>query len=204
MKIKDILDKYLKFINKLDDLEPQKKKVFLGISAIVVLIIVYIDFSYLIKSQLKGIKTVTPKIIKLKKDIDTFNKDLVAMQDTEAKLKQSKQKFSLTVKKFISEEEITALLQDIAHIADKYQVKIIKIIPLRDAKAKEEIIAEGKFLPVIISLDLSCGYHAFGSFMNDLENATQFIAVQEIRISPDSADYFKRNVNLVLKTYVKK
>ena len=74
----------------------------------------------------------------------------------------------------------------------------------KDAKVQEEVMAGERLLPVIITLDLTCGYHSLGSFINALENAGQYIDVQDMKIIRDPHNYLLQNVNLVLKTYAKK
>ena len=56
---------------------------------------------------------------------------------------------------------------------------------------------------VIIDMDISCGYHNLGQFVNDLENNEIFLAVDELRITPRQDDYFNQDIGLKLKTYVK-
>jgi len=68
-------------LNSLNKLELDKKKIFLIILAC--LIIIYIDFAFLIKLQLRSIGTVGEKIIKLKKDMDVLAKDLAIMQQAQ-------------------------------------------------------------------------------------------------------------------------
>lgn len=186
MKIQDLLDK-LKFDNK---------KIILLIS--VYSIIVYIDFAFFIKLQLHGIKNKGLKITQLKKDMDNFTKDLLTMQQT-----QREEKSVSKPLKIISEEEMPLLLQNISDIANKYNIKIMQIKPSRDTKEKEEIIQGKRLSPITINLDLFCGYHSLGSFINDLENTDLFINVHGIKISRSTADYLYQNVNLLLITYVK-
>jgi len=59
------------------------------------------------------------------------------------------------------------------------------------------------FIPVKITLDLTCTYHRLGAFINELENSKDFIAVEEVRIISDPANNYQEKVNLVLKTYAK-
>ena len=66
-------------LNKLKGLKLDNKKIF--IIAFVGVLILYIDFAFIMKLQLQGIRTLTPKIIKLKKDFDNLAKDLSWMHD---------------------------------------------------------------------------------------------------------------------------
>lgn len=186
----------LNLLNKLESIDLDKKKIILV--GVIFLLVIYIDFTYLLKLQLKGIKTLNPKIIKLKKDINNLTKDSAIIQDLKGKsLKGTTGGGTLKVKKIISPDQLPQLLQDISDVANANQVKLInltKISPSKDAKSDEERI----------SLDLTCDYHHFGAFINALENAGKFMSMEEIKITSDPANYFQQNVKLVLKIYVKK
>ncbi len=203
----NLLDKYKSRIPKIPDkLELDKldnKKIFLIV--LICSVIVYIDFTFVIKLQLRGMRNLTPKIVTLRKDIDKLAKDLATLQDLKNRQAETKQKIGATkLKEIISDDEIPLLLQVISDVAHKNKVKIMQINTARDAKAQEETIAGEKLVPITIKLDLSCTYHSLGSFINALENARQFIELQEMKIMRNPGDYFLENVTLVLKTYVKK
>ena len=172
--------------------------------ALIVLVgvaVIYADYAFIIKLQLGGIGSVKTKIIKLNQDITALDKDLVLMQRSQG---QMKQKAPLKPKIIISEDEMTGLLQGIYDLANKNKVKIIQIRPLKDPQAKEEVMGAQKIMPMAIVMDLSCVYHSLGSFISDLENAEQFLAVQDLKIVRSSGDYMRQNVTLNLKTYVRK
>ena len=189
-------------LNKLNELKVDNKKIF--IIAFVGVLILYIDFAFIMKLQLQGIRTLTPKIIKLKKDSDNLAKDLSWMQDLERKADKDKAQIgALKPKEIISEDKILLLLQEVSDLANVNKVKIMQINTSKDAKVQEEVIAGERLLHVIITLYLICGYHSLGSFINALENAGQYIDVQDIKIIRDPHDYLLQNVNLVLKTYAK-
>lgn len=193
----------INLLNKLNELKLDNKKIFLIVLAC--LLILYIDFAFIIKLQLQGIRTLTPKVIKMKKDIDFLAKDLSSMQDLERKAGKDKAQIeSLRPKEIISEDKILLLLQEISDLANKNKVKIMQINTSRDKKAPEEIIAGERLSPIIITLDLTCGYHSLGTFINALENARQFIDVQDMKIIRDPRNYLLLNANLILKTYAKK
>ena len=178
-----------------------KKKILLFI--FVSVIVLCIDLSFIMKPQLNGLRSAGEKIIKIKKDIDGLNKDLATLKRIQA-TDIKKQGGILKAKRIVSEGEMPLLLQNISDLANRHKVKIMQIKPLKDAKAKAEVIEGKTFSPVTITLDLSCVYHSLGSFINDLENAQFFIAVQDIKIMRSSGDYLSQEADLTLKTYVKK
>ena len=190
-------------LNKLNELKLDNKKIFL--IALACLLILYVDFAFMMKLQLQGIRTLTPKIIKLKKDVDNLAKDLSWMQDLERKAsKDKKQIVALKTKEIISEDKLLLLLQEVSDLANESRVKLIQINTSKDTKVQEEVIAGERLLPIIITLDLTCGYHFLGSFINALENAGHFIDLQDMKIVRDPHNYLLQKVNLVLRTYVKK
>ncbi|MDP3732717.1 MAG: type 4a pilus biogenesis protein PilO [Candidatus Omnitrophota bacterium] len=196
-------DLIINLLNKLNALKLDNKKIFIIIPAC--LLIFYIDCMFIIKSQLRGIKTLTPKIIELKKDIDNLTKDLSWIQDLERKASKDKTQIgALKPKEIISEDKLLLLLQEVSDLADKNKVKIMQISTSKDKKIQEEVIAGERLLPIIITLDLTCGYHSLGSFINALENARLFIDLQDMKIVPDPHNYLLQKVNLALKTYAKK
>lgn len=180
----------------LNKLALDNKKIFLII--FVFLIIIYLDFTFLIKKQFESLKTQGTKIAKLKKDLDTLAK----MQDLKNKQRQTNQKLFSKAKKLISEGEVPAILQDVSSIANKNNVNIMQIKPIKESKALAP--PTGKFSTLLITLDLFCDYHSLGKFINELENAQTFMAVQSMKITTQATDYLKQKVNLVLRTYVSK
>lgn len=170
------------------------------------LIILCLDVRFLLKLQFQKIKDASPKVVKLKADIDNLSRELVNLQDLQRRQSQLKQEGALKAKKIISEEEMPLLLQRISDLANKNKVSITQIKPSQEVKAKEKKASTGavKFSPVLITLDLSGGYHNLGNFLSDLENMEEFVAAEEMKITRALSDYVTENVNLVLKAYVKK
>ena len=181
-----------------------KKTILIIVSSLI--IIIYLDFTFLINKQLGSIKNLGPKIGRLKKDLDTLEKDLFKIQDIQNKQVQTKQKIIRKVKKIITDEEKAVCLQDISDLANKNDVKIIQIKFSSESESQKEakVSSTENFTPLLITLDLSCDYHRMGAFINDLENAQIFIAVQNMKITSQPEDYLKQEVILALKTYVKK
>jgi Tfp pilus assembly protein PilO len=189
--------------NLLSKLAPQDKKK-MSLVFLASLIVFYLFYSFLINGQLQSIKQKGPQIIKLKTSLDTFTKEFAQMQ--ELKNKQVKLDALSLVKKIISEEEKVSLLRNISDIANKNNIQIIELRHAEESQSpkQEKTAAAVKAQPLLITLDLSCDYHSLGKFINDLENAQTFMAVQSMKITTQATDYLKQKVNLVLRTYVRK
>lgn len=202
-KLEGLRNRLIDLLNKLNALKLDNKKIFL--ITLACLSVLYIDLSFIMKLQLEGIRKVTPKIVKIKKDIVSLAKDLSYLQELERKADKDKTKTgAFEPKEIASEDKILLLLQRITAIADQNKVKVTQISTSRDKKVQEEVIAGERLLPVTITLNLSCSYHPLGAFMNALENERYFIELVDMKITHDLKSYLLHNVNLVLKTYVRK
>jgi len=190
-------------INKL----AQDKKIVIFI-VIICFIIIYLDFSFILKAQFSSIKDSGPKIIKLKQDLEQFAKDFKKMQDFQANEKSGKQSGLKKNKRLISEGEIVSLLDGISDSAEKNKVVISHMKYSRESvttTAKQsKAVSSPKMLPLLINIELTAGYHELGKFIDDLENLPVFLALQNMKISLQSADFLKQKVTLSLRTYVRK
>lgn len=163
------------------------------------LLLVYLDAAFIIKSQFRAINKTGAKITKLKKDTVNLRQELTGLSKT-----RPAQGEDIKAKKLISEGQFPSLLERISSLANQYKVKIMQIKPSKAAAAKDEIVGGKSFSHTELVLNLSCGYHQLGSFINALENDQIFIAVEGIKILPSMNDYLSQEVNLTLKTYVRK
>ena len=167
-------------------------------------LIIYVDTTFILKSQTSGINSLNPKINRLKNDLNNFNRDLNNMRAAKGKQGLATQKVMSKSSKIIPEGQISGLLQDISSKANKFDIKIGQIRPIRETVNAKSAVSGDKFTPILINLDLTCDYHNLGKFINELENSQVFLGVQELKISTQLPDYMKQKVVLVLKTYVTK
>jgi Tfp pilus assembly protein PilO len=189
-------------LKEFDKVELDNKKI--AAIIIVCLVLIYVDFAFLMKMQLAGLKGTGPKIAKLKTDLDLLNKDLNSMEYTESQQLENRQKILARTKKIIPQEQIASLMQEISEIANKDRVDIAQMKPSLELPAKQsKPVTPQKFTPLLIILDVTCDYHHLGGFINDLENAQVFISVVDLKIASEETNYLKQNVSLVLKTYVR-
>jgi Tfp pilus assembly protein PilO len=184
----------------LKDIRADKQKLIAVALAFVV--IVYVDFSFILKAQVKAISDIKVKVSKLQGDILAVKRDMSAMQQNRAK-----EKISAPAKKIVSEGELLSLLEQISQIAKDNSVRVSQISPQKSNRpppAKPgQPQPQSAFLAVFIKLDLACGYHSLGAFINDLENSDYAMSVEDIRIISDPGAGQKERVSLTLKTYVK-
>lgn len=182
----------------LRDIRSDKQKLIAVALAFAVLI--YVDFSFILQAQSKALTSVKAKADKLKSDLLSIKRDTAAMQLNEAKGKdQSKDR------KVVSDGELLSLLEQISQIAKNNAIRVSQINPLKSNRAPVKAgQQQSVFQPVLIKLDLSCGYHSLGAFINDLENNEYVVSTEDIKITPEfSGGSQRERVFLTLKTYVK-
>lgn len=200
-----ITEKIPEMYNKLYELTDKKILVVI----LICLAAFVLDFIFVIGWQNNRLKTVKPKIKQIKADIDTINKNFSCIDEL-------KKKYILDKKDILSEGQFSILLEEISNIANKNNALIMRIKPVADSKdkdpkakkslkdKKQKAVLTEKFIPAFIDMELSCGYHNLGNFINSLENSTNFMQIQNIKISTNQEDYSLHKVTLLIKTFIKK
>lgn len=186
--------------NLVTQISRDKKKLLL--SLITAIVFIYADVRFVLQPQLGNMSGMYAKKTNIKGNIGKFNRDMVNILELKRKQDTAAKQTNTKVKKFISEKDVPELLKEISDIANKNQVRVMQIKPVKLPVEKKTAVPE-KFLNMNIALDLSADYHHFGSFLNELENMNIFLATQDLRIAGNPRDYFHQNINLQLKTYVK-
>jgi Tfp pilus assembly protein PilO len=184
-------------VDFLYDIRTNKQK--LAAVAIAFVAFCYIDFSFVLKAQFKSLSQSQSKIVKLQADIQAVKKDIALIQQD-----QNKGKALSSIKKIVSEGELLSLLEWISVVAKDNLIRVTQINPLKSARAPVKAgQKQSPYIGVLIKLDISCGYHNLGAFINDLENGEYALSAEEIRINSDPSAGQKESVLLTLKTYVK-
>lgn len=178
-------------------LDKQKKILLL----IVFSLLVYLDYSYVLKAQLAGISVTGAKIAKLKTDLDGLTRDLDNMRSAKNGALPAADKPSDSAK-LIAEGQIPALLQDISVAANRFGIKVTQMRPSRQEKKEKTPAGQEKFETVLIDLEMVGDYHSLGRFIQALEASPVFMEVRGMEISTQLPDYLKQKISLALRTYV--
>jgi Tfp pilus assembly protein PilO len=189
-----------KFTQQADKIIADRNKLVLAIALI--LVILYLDFSFGLGSQRRAFRAINPKIVRLRSDLRNLDLDLNRMQREESGLGISQ------AKRIALADQVSWLIEEISRLASQQKVRIFQIKPLRGVPlataarrtAQRSSPAEGS--PMLIDLDISAGYHQLGRFLAKLENHPVFLEVNELNIQPDSQSSLEHQVKLKLKTYV--
>jgi len=182
-------------LNLIDKFALDNKKIILIV--IISFVILYIDFNFLLKNQIAAANKPKADLVEISNEFKVLDAGLKNMQAV-----KSAQKIPRKAKdnKIIFESGLPSLLHDISKLANANNVRILQIKPTRDVQKDSGV----KFTPVSISMDLICGYHNFGKFMNSLENNQAFMSAESFKIEAIPKDTLRQKVSLTLKTYVKK
>lgn len=169
-------------------------------------LLVYLDYAFVLKPQLKNVSNAGPRIQKLKSDLSAHSAQFSRMQEARDGQLRSKEEALLKAERFISEGQIPALLEDIAKTAKESGAEVIQMKPLceRPSGSGPKGSTFTKFNLLSINLSLSCGYYELNRFLNALEAKDIFIVVEELAVSPQQKDYFKHKVELALRAYVER
>ena len=172
-----------------------QKKLLIVILSVALL---FIDISFVLKPQVKALERDNQQIAAIKADLDKFTRELAVTPKVPVLIRGA------VAKKILSGSQVPGLLQDISELANKNGIKILQMRPERDIQpTKEKMPGIEKLTGITIMVELIGGYHQFGKFINSLENDEDYIAVQDMKISPQPEVYAKQKITLVLKTYVK-
>lgn len=184
--------------------EQQKK---LALAAIAACIILYVDFAYLLKLQLNGLRGISRRLRQAKDSLRQYDTSSSYYRDLEAQLSRLKDKFSDFEKYVYSEPDLPLLLDDIAKKANSLDVKIMQVSPQsgqpEKAKGADKAAAGSNFHPLLLEFELACGYHQLGKFISALES-NPLIEVIRIKIASDSQEPTNQKAGLILKIYAQK
>lgn len=176
--------------------------------AFTVLICVFmiIGYFFLFFSPLTAkLSDVSRKVSKLQSDLTTADLAISGIPKLGSEIEELKKKSIAYSNKLPNEEEFPALLESLSRMAQSTDVKITKILPVKDT----EVQASEKSTPRIyqeqkILINAQCGYHQLGTFISELENAERFMEISDITIESLKTAPRRHNVQLIVTTFILK
>jgi Tfp pilus assembly protein PilO len=184
----------------MDIKEKQKVYILFGIFGIAALILYY---NLLLKVQFS-------KFIAMNREFQTTKsrvKGAEALISNQEKIKAQYENLikgeELLEKKFLSEDEISSLLEDFSRVAESSGVKILKIKPLELLAATSGAAnAPGFYSEFPILIEARAGYHEAGRFINNLENTERFIRIDDIEIRGRLEEPRHHDIKIRVSTYI--
>jgi hypothetical protein len=184
-----------KLMKQLEGITTDKKKI-IAVS-LVMAALLYADCGYGLRLQFNAVGELNKKVSELSKNLTAFKKNyanIATYKDT---------RIQLTGKRLVSQDQRQAFIEYLYDLANKSHIRILQWKPDDKSKVKEETVDRVKVMPYIMSMDLLCGYHELGAFLNALEKGIFFVAVTDIKINPGTLDAFQQNAVLTIKIYEK-
>jgi len=192
------LEKINQFIAQLKS-DKQKSGVVLGGIAL----LIALDFLLVMQLQIRGLKVLDPKVMKVKNDIMRLTADMTRFQAEKTQKATQRTELRSQTKEVVPEEQIVGLLQLISGLAKENSIQILQVDPRADTlmkgKANQGMQRYGSFL---IGLEMIGDYHRFGKFLSSIEQLPVFLSVNSLTISAQGQDVVRQKISLVLKTYV--
>ncbi|HOX54203.1 MAG: type 4a pilus biogenesis protein PilO [Candidatus Omnitrophica bacterium] len=185
------------FLKKID--LQKHSKLILGVAAALLFLL---DFSLIMKPQLKWLKDLNPKINELRTNIEETRRDIALLKQIEEASQGSKRKMSDIEKRVPQEEDIPLVLQDISKAANDSMIKILQIRPMKEEKEVALKTQSGQYYRIPISIEAKGSYHLFGKFLSTLENSEIFMSVNTLEITSSDKDFKNHNINLVINTFI--
>jgi Tfp pilus assembly protein PilO len=168
------------------------------------IIILIIDFSFVLTKQLSQVSALKPALIETRKKVvessgEVFRLDSFKKRLAELNTIVSKEKLGI-----VNEENIPNLLTEISRMADAEKLKIMQIRPHKEIRSDEKPnpAAKTRFYSLPISVIAQGEYHALGKFINKLENSTIFIKVNTLDIMSQAEGSKELDIKLLISIFV--
>ena len=178
----------------------KEKKYLIKPLGIIVLILV-LDFTIVLRSQIVSLAQAISRVSELKKDIAKAKKDIArgSLLKHGDKLKSD---IFTEEKKVVPEQEIPLFLSEISQIAKDSNVKLMQIKPAKLGKEEAKDIGGRMYFRLSIDLDLISAYHPLGVFINKMETAQRYIKVLNFNITSVKDVPFEYPVKMEIETLV--
>ncbi|MFH0839947.1 MAG: type 4a pilus biogenesis protein PilO [Candidatus Omnitrophota bacterium] len=190
----------------MDFLKKAKKNEILAFTGLICAVILVGYFLLFLNPMLSKLFDVSRKVAKLQSDLSIAELSIDSMPKMKKEIADLKNKALSYINKLPKEDELPALLESLSMMAQGADVKITKIVPIKDtevakdAKNPKASIYEEKGILV----HAQCGYHQLGTFIAQLENAERFMDISDITIESIKTAPKRHNVQLIVKTFVLK
>ena len=192
MNIMDILKKIIQASQSKFKFKFKTNSYMLLIAALLYLFIFFIPGA-------KGLCAKLRQCAKIKRQIQTVNKDWGQKEVLKKKITRIGEKINYYEKKLPGEKEIPAILENLSRAAQKLNVRISEIKPLDQVELGQKVYYS---VPILVSAE--CGYHQLGRFINALEKADRFMKISDIKIEAASDAHCRHQAQLIVVTYVMK
>ena len=181
------------------DLSRLKSEHLIVICVLLTIAIIFFSYQSIFKPLVGEIKETSRQIEQRERDLQRA-KTAQNLEDMEKEIKAIKEELMVYQQRLNAPIDIPQVLEVLDSIAKHQKIEFISVTPL---EAKEVLLPRGEefLLEVPIEMQLRCGYHALGVFINQIENADRVKKVTDLRMKVDSSNIWSHQVELVVVSY---
>jgi Tfp pilus assembly protein PilO len=173
-----------------------------GVLAGVAAFIVLVDVLLLMFPQIGAINDLHSQIDKLTSDTEQVTTDKQRIGLLRKNLEQEKIQLSGLSTKVQSIQDVPVILGNISSAANEYGIKIDELDPQKSLQESLMKTPDAQYYGLPIVFKAHGGYHAFGHFLNTLENNDMSFIMKEFSIQHDdtnpNTELFSLTIELVL------
>jgi len=191
---------------QLDFLKKAKKNEIIAFTGLICAVILVGYFFLFLNPITSKLVDLSRKLSKLQSDLAIADLAIGSMPKLEKEVGELKNRTISYSNRLPKEEEFPALLESLSTMAQNTDVKITKIVPIKDTEAApvEKASPPGIYQEKGILINAQCGYHQLGMFISELESAERFMEIFDITIESVKMMPRRHNVQLIVKTFVLK
>ncbi len=179
-----------------------KKENLAALSVIAVALIIVVSYQLILSPLLFKVRDIAGQLAQRKRDVQTAQISPEALAKLEQEIAQVKEGMRYYHKRLQTEAGIPEMLKELNQIAGDLNIKFAGVKP-KDAQRISLSADAGVLVQIPIAVELKCGYHQLGQFINRIESSsTRFMKVTELKVSSNTQDIWVHNVELVITTYI--
>lgn len=167
------------------------------------LVVIFLIYYFIImRPQLTTLRKLSPEISVLSQDLKKAKEDIQKLNEYQMQVDKLKTKTSGLSERIKTKEEVPVILERISYLANKYHIRVDRVVPMFETQELVMKGKEGKYFSLPIMIEASSGYHDFGRFLTDVENNNISLTVDKFSILANTQDTLKHTVKLTLYAVV--
>jgi len=181
------------------DLSKLKKEHLIVICVLLVIAVIFFFYQSIFRPLTGEIGRASRQIGQRERDIQRA-KTAPKLKDLEGEIRAIEGELKVYQQGLKAPTDIPQILETLDKIARRQKIEFISLTPL---EAKEVLLPRGEefLLEVPIRMQLRCGYHELGIFINQIENADRVMKVTGLKVKVDSSNIWSHQVELVVASY---
>lgn len=156
------------------------------------------DYFILVRPVIHVFTKTTPELSAQKAKLKQIREDLGKKEVLESQRKTALEKVDQAEKRFIPQNELPSLLEQLSKLAQNSKVRIMSLKPSDTSDAGME------YLRVPIQISAVGGTHEFGRFLSQLEKGAIFFKVLDVQIIGGMGEDRRHRAEILIETYTKR